>query len=390
MDLGTPGHASAPSQWVPRTLGPVNVPGIAQRHPAVRWLVPAGVLAVGAIAAAGAFHQDPAPQALPQMTPEALVAAVQSTPAASFSGTVVSQVSLGLPEVPNVVTGDEATSMAALLNGSHTLRVWYGGPRSQRIALLGATDETDLFRSGRQVWQYSSAKHVAVHTVLPVAARRGALPVPDAANPETLTPSGLARGVLAVAARSTHVSVEDNLEVADRSAYELVLTPRNPATRVGSVHIAVDGATKVPLGVQVYPRGADSPAVDLTFTSIRFGDQNTSNFSFAPPPGAQVRHTSSDNAFVSTMFGADQTPGRRWHVKLSGAGWTSIVHYATGSAISFAPHITRPLGATRVGGSWGAGRLFQSPLVCMLVLGNGHIYVGAVDPAALFAAAAAK
>jgi outer membrane lipoprotein-sorting protein len=366
----------------------VKVPGIAQRHPVVRWLVPAGVAAVGALAAVGAFHNDPAPKALPEMTPDALVAAVQSTPAETFSGTVVSQVSLGLPQVPSVVSRNDTTSMASLLNGSHTLRVWYGGPHAQRIALLGATDETDLFRFGRQVWQYSSAQHVAIHTVLPHGAHRTALPVPDPANPDTMTPGGLARGVL-TAAPATRVTVADDLEVADRAAYELVLTPRTTKTRVGSVRIAVDGATKVPLGVQVFARGSDAPAIDVAFTSIRFGEQNQSNFSFAPPPGAKVRHTSPDNAFVHALFGSGPAT-RGLHVAVMGSGWTSIVHYSTGRSLTVAPQIARPLGATAVGGSWGNGRLFESPLVCMLVINNGRMYVGPVDPAALFAAASAE
>ena len=36
-------------------------------------------------------------------------------------------------------------------------------PSKQRVALLGATDETDVFRNGRSVWQWSSADRRAVH-----------------------------------------------------------------------------------------------------------------------------------------------------------------------------------------------------------------------------------
>jgi hypothetical protein len=366
----------------------VNVPGIVQRHPAVRWLAPAGVIIVAALAAAGVFRSEPTATTLPQMTPDALVAAVRSTPSTSFSGTVVSRVSLGLPEVPTVVSRGDTTSLATLLSGSHTLRVWYGGRHAQRIALLGATDETDLFRSGRHLWQWSSSDRVAVHTVLPAAARRAVLPLPDASNPVTLTPSGIAEGALAAAASSTRVTVGGNLEVADRSAYELVLTPRSRATRVGSVHIAVDGTTKVPLGVQVYPRDSDTPAVDIAFTSIRFGTQSESNFSFAPPPGAKV-HRASDTFAADRPghFGA-ASPAKHRQVRVSGEGWTSVLRYS-GSTTAVA-RLAKTFGATRVTGSWGSGRLFETPLGCALVIQDGRAYVGAVDPAALFAAAAAR
>jgi hypothetical protein len=353
----------------------------------VRWLVPAGVLAVGAIAAAGAFRSQPKPAALPQMNPDALVAAVRATPDAAFSGTVVSQVSLGLPEVPGLIAQDDVTSMSSLLSGSHTLRVWYGGERAQRVALLGATDETDLFRSGRQLWQWSSSNRVAVHTVLPPTPRRAVLPVPDRRDPATMTPSGIAEGAPAAAAPSTRVTVSGELEVADRSAYELVLSPRTSATRIGSVHIAVDGATKVPLGVQVYPRGSDSPAVDVSFTSIRFGHQSESNFSFAPPPGAKVHRatktpTAADRA---GHFGIARF-ARHEHLRVTGSGWASVLRYS-GDTTTLR-RLANSLGAERVTGSWGTGRLFETPLGCALVIRDGRLYAGAVDPAALYAAAA--
>ena len=52
------------------------------------------------------------------------------------------------------------------------------------------------------------------------------------------------------------------------------------------MHIAVDGATKVPLGVQVFARGRATPAVDVAFTRIRFARPGRRNFAFTPPPGA--------------------------------------------------------------------------------------------------------
>jgi hypothetical protein len=358
----------------------VNVPGLLHRHPAVRWLIPACVLVIGALAVTGVFRSNPAAKVLPVLSPNALVAAVQATPPTSFSGTVVSDVSLGLPEVPAVITADESTSMASLLNGSHTLRVWYGGRRAQRIALLGATDETDLFRSGRQLWQWSSSNRVAVHTVLPKAVRRAVVPVPDASDPSTMTPTGIAEGALQTAAHSTKVSINGDLQVADRAAYELVLRPRTPATRVGSIHIAIDGVTKVPLGVQVYPRGSSEPVVDVSFTSIRFGSQSASNFSFAPPPGATVHHTGD-------AFAANRPAVHRFaeHARVLGSGWASVLRYS--GNVSAVRRLARSLHATRARGSWGRGRLVQTPLVCALVV-HGRAYVGAVDPAMLFAAAA--
>ena len=44
--------------------------------------------------------------------------------------------------------------------------------------------------------------------------------------------------------------------------------------------------------------------------------------------------------------------------------------------------------ATQVHGAWGSGRLLRTSLVSVLMTSNGHVLVGAVTPAVLYAAAA--
>jgi hypothetical protein len=55
------------------------------------------------------------------------------------------------------------------------------------------------------------------------------------------------------------------------------------------VDIAVDAATSLPLRVQVFARGAASPAYSVGFTALSFARPDPSNFTFTPPPGAKVR-----------------------------------------------------------------------------------------------------
>jgi outer membrane lipoprotein-sorting protein len=357
----------------------MNDPSILQRHRALRWLVPVGVVCVAGLAATGIFQANASSESLPETTPAALIAAVQHTEVDGFSGTVISHLALGLPELPSLPAVGEDTSFDALLSGSHTLQVWYGGLGKQRIALLGATDETDLFRDGRTVWQWSSADRVALHAMLPERSRDADSVTPSVAA--SLTPDELARRALDALDPSTKVSMDGDHTVADRSAYELVLTPRNEATKVGSVHISVDGETKVPLGVQVYPRGSSSPAIDVAFTSIRFGSQPNQNFVFSPPPDAQV----------STLRLTTDSPADRPHVTKVGSGWTSVFAMAPGkqAAAKFSKGVLRKELAP-VAGSWGKGRLLDSALLSVLVTHDGRVYAGAVDPVALYAAAASK
>jgi outer membrane lipoprotein-sorting protein len=317
---------------------------------------------------------------LPATTAAALISDIRAAGLPGFSGTLVAQLSLGLPELPSVAGGPAASSPQSLMSGSHTMRFWYGGPDRQRVALFGETSETDVFHFGTDVWQWDSDTRIATHSVLPSAEARPLTPVPTSAA--SLTPQELAGRALAALDPSTTVAVSRGREVADRPAYELVLTPRTSGTRVGSVHIEVDGDQKVPLGVQVYPRGSSSAALDVSFTSITFNTPSDEYFQFSPPPGATVR----DGARPAPAAGADRSaaPG----VETTGGGWTTIAEYRTTPAQSAA--LARPFGPAlrAVSGSWGTGRLLESPLLCVLVTQDGRVLAGAVDPSALYAAAA--
>lgn len=352
---------------------------VLQRHPALRWLVPASVAAVASLVATGVFQADTRQsRALPRMTPAALLAQVDTTPVTGFSGTVLSRVSLGLPQLPSLGGDDGGTSMASLLSGSHTVQVWYGGADEQRLALLGAMDETDVFRSGRQLWTWDSADHVARHAVLPA---RSGTRSPAALPSAVATPGGLAARLLDALSATTRVQVRPGAQVADRDVYEMTLTPRTSATRIGSVRISVDAATKTPLAVRVYARGHGSPSIDVAYTSVRFTAPAKTYFTFSPPAGATVRPLRLDGD-LARLAG-------RGSVHVTGTGWTRIVSVDTGTAADTAKgqlgQALKP-----VSGTWGSGGLLESDLVSVLVTRTGRVYAGAVDPAALYAAAAAK
>lgn len=394
-----------------RTLGRVNVPPIVQRHPALRWLAPLAVAGVVGVVATGVLQASAtsSPEEMPDASAASLLAGVQRPALTGFSGTVVSRLSLGLPELPMVggMGADSGSSLASLLTGSHTLKVWYGGPTKQRVALLGATEETDIFRSGRQLWQWSSSDRTAIHVKLPehsaddASGAAGAAPSPE----RSLTPAGLADDLLGRLEPSTKVTVSPNHSVANRDAYELVLTPRTTATRIGSVRIAVDGDTKVPLGVQVFARGSRSAAIDVAFTAISFEQPADTVFSFNPPDDATVtehklRRPDSSRAGEkssevlpaagSAAGGAARTPAGT--VATSGTGWSTIVTLRGDSRVrkAVAGLQQSPLAdaSTRVSGTWGNGRLFSSDLVNVLVADDGRVFAGAVDPNALYAVAA--
>lgn len=317
---------------------------------------------------------------LPRTVPASLVAGVKHSRQTQFTGTVVSRLSSGLPSFPaisDVSRTRGGASFDSLLTGSHTMQIWYGGIRRQRLALLEAGQETDLFRNGDDLWQWSSSTGVAFHTELRGMARTAVTKVP----PEALTPQALAAGAFAALDDRTDMRLGQDVDVADRPAYELVLTPNDNATKIGSVHVAVDGVTKVPLGVQIYPKGSSSAAIDVAFTNIRFGAPAERNFRFVPPPNAAV-----------TQLGARlsaQQPTTGVVAEVVGSGWTAVYRLELASrAAARAPTLVAFRDVPAVAGRWGKGRLLVTGLMSVLVTTNGRMYAGAVPPRRLYAVAA--
>ncbi len=150
-----------------------------------------------------------------------------------------------------------------------------------------------MVRNGNDVWVYDSQDNSVSHATLTARgplAHPGAMPQGDSAAPDPadLTPNGLATKLIAQLEKSSTLSVDSSLRVAGRPAYDLVLTPRVTDTLIGSVSIAVDAASGLPLQVRVDARGQKTPAVVIGFSSLDPSTPAASLFEFTPPAGATV------------------------------------------------------------------------------------------------------
>ena len=72
--------------------------------------------------------------------------------------------------------GGSDLSLQNLVTGSHTLRVFYGGPEQQRVALLGQLSESDVIHNGTDLWTYSSSTRAVTHATLPGRRRQPGRP----------------------------------------------------------------------------------------------------------------------------------------------------------------------------------------------------------------------
>lgn len=338
-------------------------------------MVPTGALAItgGAMAAALIPVAQAAP-ALPAKSAAQLLADVAaSSQVPEFSGTVAETTSLGLPQLPS--TEQDPTSITSLLTGSHTIQVWYAGPREYRIALPGKMSETDLYRDGDTAWLWESVPDTVTKFTLPPKATPSTPPtmVP-------LTPQQAANEVLAKVGPTTTVGVDSNVYVAGQAAYQLDLAPKDSRSLIGQVRIAIDARNSVPLRVEVLAKNSSSPAISIGFTSVTFAAPAASGMTFIPPSGAK---TTTEALTGNPNGGGLDTVGTGWLtvLKLPAAELTSPTG-ESGSAIQAF------LGSAKaVSGAFGSGQLIETSLVDVLIT-NGTMYVGAVDPSVLYAAAA--
>jgi outer membrane lipoprotein-sorting protein len=428
----------------------------ARRAQRWRWAVPVAVAAAAALVIGVRPIVADASPTLPHRTAAELLASLPASAHHPFSGTVETTARLGLPDLPSSVQGQHAPlSITSLLTGTHTLRVWYAGPDRQRVALVSDLAEADVIRDGQDAWAWSSDSRGGVHLRLPDhrATRATRAPTPSLAPTSPmpgdlmrdLTPQRLAEQLLSAVEPTTEVTVDGTATVAGRSAYELVVAPRDHRSLIAQIRLAVDARTSLPLRLQVFSSGATDPAIESGFTSIRYGRPSDDVFRAPDVPLRELtvpRHPGNKPSMPSP---ARQEP------KVHGSSWTTVLELPNLpdlAALTGSPGLAQPRvqgkgdtdgkggpdippaddtivpadpldgssaappgnadgpsstmgdslqadqllqtllrSATPVSGTYGSGRLLRTALVSVLMLDDGRVFVGAVTPATLEQAA---
>jgi outer membrane lipoprotein-sorting protein len=369
----------------------VDIVSMFRSRPALRWLVPtaAAVVVIGGGAAAGTLVASADP-ALPARSAAQLLVDVQTAKVDGLSGTVVESADLGLPDL-SALGGSNGSDITKLITGSNTARVWYAGDTKVRLALLGTLGETDVIRNGGDVWMWTSRDNTAEHIKVPA----------DAGTPHAMptdlpvTPQEAAAKALAAIDPTTSVTTTGSAKVAGRDAYELVLAPKDTASLIGQVRLAIDAKTHIPLRVDVYAKNANDPAVRVAFQDISFAVPGAQQFTFNPPPGATVKTPKAGDAAPKTGAPIPADPKDRAAkakadgTQVVGTGWTSVVvaklPASGGDSSTNAQQLTGLVNSLpKVSGSWGSGHLLTSALFSALITDDGRVLAGAVAPEKLY------
>lgn len=379
----------------------------------VRWIAPAaaaGLVIAGPAFLTGVAQAEPA---LPPKSADDIIAEVLAAYPVAFTGEVSQQMNLGLPEMPGQSGVDLSSPDAlwSLVSGTNTWRLWYDGDRSYRVAIIRGQSESDLISNGSVVWAWSSQSQTAVRTQIESTS-------PDPRPVPTSSPQQAAQELLRELEQDSSVSTDANVRVAGRPAYEVVVIPSQPGTRVAQARIAVDAETALPLRLQIFSTTSQAPAVEIGFTKVNFTTPNSSVFEFTPPPGAEIiehaqdssyplpeptrddntgapsglPHAAESSAEVVETAGLEPA-GHGDHVTI-GEGWAQVTVTAPISQVADPSATTAPLENSltellpKVSGDWGSGVVLDGTLISVVIADDGRMAFGAVAPETLYQALA--
>ena len=388
------------------------------RRGTVRALVPLSVVAVIAGGSALAPSLASASPNLPAVSAQQLLTKIAESKVDAFSGTMSLSTDLGLPELPDL---SGTANPFSLLSGTHTLEVAANGPDQQRIALLDQLSEYDVIHNGTKLWTYDSEKNAVEEGTTGAHADAKAKAGTEKKQYPTLTPQAAAQQLLDHLSPTTQVSVGTPRNVAGRSAYLLVLTPKQSGSLIGQAEVSVDSATGTPLGVALYPVGSSTPLFDVSFTSVSLTAPDASHFDFTAPKGATVTPLSGAGNGSKTK---GQPTQQSLNPQVLGTSWLSVVELhnvnltqlqqavsGAGSAVAnssgnspnsdggstqltngaVSGYLSSLLGGgTNVSGKFGSGKVYTTNVVSVLITNDGRVFLGAVTSKVLEADANAQ
>ena len=259
---------------------------------------------------------------LPAVAPQELLASTIGAVAAphAISGDVTSAVDIGIPAIPSSLGGGSAGPVASLLGTQH-FKVWRS-PDGVRIAHITDFAEQVVVANTTDAWLWDSngmkAEHVSLAGLHPDrAAWFAPSGMPD--------PASIAAAALTAVGPYANVSVDTTAVVAGRPVYQLVLAPSGaPRTLVGTITVAIDAETRLPLQLDVTAKGATTPAIRIGFTSVSFDPIDPATFTFTPPPGATITTRSPSG---SGMSGDRHAGGTHPQTRVFGSGFDTRVAF---------------------------------------------------------------
>jgi len=393
-----------------------------QRRTILGW-TPAVVVPVLVIAGVVVGPMAAGAVSLPDKTPAQVLAMIAQSHDLAYSATVDKVANLGLPAVdfgsmvpPTMTDGagepaaEDASGSAPgaastmmldtaleFVTGEHTARVVVDPEVGLRVQIQDRFAERNFVVNETEAWFYDSRSNVATRMVAPDPAELSDAQKSDlqaqfdelsnGAPAPFSTPAEAAAFVLDELDTDSTITLVENVRVANRAAYQLLVTPDESETLVRSIALAIDAETGLPLRVIVEAVGQDSPAFSISIAALDLSTPDAAQFVFTPPPGATVEDAPTVEADTSAPDAPPAEPGvdNPEPPVLVQDGWATIVEIPAGSVpAEFADSTLIGQVATSVDG----GFALNSALATMFFADDGRVFVGTVPLSALQSAAA--
>ena len=317
------------------------------------------------------------PPSLPDVSAESLVEQVLTSKPGAFGGTVEVDNKLGLPAIAEI---------PQLADGKHSARIWTDGNGKLRLALPNGQSEQTIVDDGTTTWSWNSQDNEVTKS----EHKAGELADKPETGQKAIDPATAAKEIVGKTKEFSDISVDGTARVANRAAYELVLTPKaSEKTLIREVRIAVDSELKMPLRVAVLTNGTSEPAGTVGFSQINVGPQDPKLFEFTPPATAKVTtpEAKEQRQQGKPEVGIEQALQGE-NPQIFGTGWDTVV----GAKIPAADLTKVPAEAQglvdrftkKVSGNWGSGKLFTTKVATILIADDGRVVAGAVPEQVLF------
>ena len=197
-------------------------------------------------------------------------------------------------------------------NGSGRLWVSDAGMRVESQG-SGGDQVAGVSKAARTAWTYDYATNAARRWVM-IGDAPADEPVPSP-SASMMTPAAIGVYLQQLAPYAT-VDVAGQGTVAGREVYLLRMTPVADDTALGAVQASIDGATMMPLRLEVFAKSGGAAVLQFGFDSVSYDPIDAAMYDFTPPAGATVTTKEIDPSQMSGEAGAKSQAG-------AGAGHTA-------------------------------------------------------------------
>jgi outer membrane lipoprotein-sorting protein len=156
-------------------------------------------------------------------------------------------------------------------------RLWWTADHF-RVELQGNSGDAQIVADDKSFWVYDGQSNTVY---------RGQLERHPSKSHRVPTVAQIQRKLTRVLRYAGIAGPDPGVE-GGQPSYSVKVTPKKHGGLLGAIGLAWDATHGIPLRVGLYPKGSDSPVVELKASSIHFGSVDSSAFDISPPASARV------------------------------------------------------------------------------------------------------